>query len=173
MKKLPLVLLVGMFALSGCATFTAPLPVQVLYATPPALTPSTAISVVAEPGEVDWSAEQALRQSGQAVASNSPWRLRVAERSVLRARTDPFCNSWSNRYYGPGWGWGSPWSRDPWCDRQVDVRATRTVFWALEDGAGRVVWQAQSREPQMDHPPQLASERLAAALALWRGLPSP
>ena len=173
MRNSILLTMLSLLALSGCATYSSAPPVQVMYATPPMLSPDTAISVVPEPGEVDWSAEQALRSSGQTVDAGSPWRLRVAERAVLRARSfnDPFCNSWGGMggYYGRGWGGGGYWGRDPWCNNRVDVRSTRTVFWALEDASGRVVWQAQSREPQVDHPPSLASQRLASALALWRG----
>lgn len=165
--------LMGSLALSGCATLS-PAPVQVVHALPSQMSVDAPIYVVPEPGEVDWSAEQALRHTGQVVSSDASWRLRVAERTVVRANTayDPFCDRWPRHYQSYyGHYWGPHWNRDPWCQDRVSVRTTRLVFWALEDRNGRVVWQAQSREPQVNQPPELASIRLASELAAWRGVP--
>lgn len=173
MRRLATLTLISAAILTGCATISRP-PVEVIYAQPANLPPSAAIAVVPEPGEVDWSAEQALRSTGQTISNGAPWRLRTAERTVVRANSsyDPFCDRWSgpfSPYYGRYWG--HYWNRDPWCQDRVSIRTTRMVFWALEDAEGRVVWQAQSREPQSTNPPSLASIRLASELAAWRGVP--
>lgn len=173
MHKFLYTALIGAFALSGCATMSSS-PVQVLQALPSDMPANASIFVVPEPGEVDWSAEQALRRTGQSVSGSANWHLRVAERTVVRANTsyDPFCDRWPRHYQSYyGHYWGPQWNRDPWCQDRVSVRTTRMVFWALEDRDGRVVWQAQSREPQVNQPPELASIRLASELAAWRGVP--
>lgn len=165
--KIKSLAVVALLALSGCATLSSP--VSVSLSSPPGSLPQDAIvMVVPEPGEVDWSAEQALRATAQPIAALSPWRLRVSERPVVRAfpSTNFSCHAhrWSGYY---PWGYGG-WYHDPWCDRQDRITVSRTVTWILEDQSGRVWWQASAREPSSNQPPARASLQLAQALAAWR-----
>lgn len=163
---------IALLFLAGCATVPSS-PVSVRMATPPGLTPAIAsISVVPEPGEVDWAAEQSLRQVGVVVDGQSPWRLRASERTVLR----PVPYSISCAYpawrggYDP-WYWGSPWN-DPWCMERDRYRQQRIITWIIEDAAGRVYWQASASE-RTQQPPLAASMHLAQAFSTWRSGVSP
>lgn len=158
---------IALLFLVGCATAPRS-PVSVRHATPPDLAPAIAsLAVAPEPGEVDWAAEQSLRQVGIAVDPTSPWRLRASERTLLRpVPYSMSCASplWMHRY--DPWYWRSPWN-DPWCSTHDQYRQQRVITWIVEDRRGQVFWQASAVE-RAQQIPMSASSHLANALSMWQ-----